>query len=63
MPGIVLRSLVKPGDVVTAGQAVVLMECMKMEMKVESETAGTVAQIHVTDGQNVEADAVLVSIA
>lgn len=63
MPGVVLRSLVKPGDVVTAGQAVVLMECMKMEMKVEAESAGTVSEIHVSDGQNVEADAPLVSLA
>jgi biotin carboxyl carrier protein len=39
------------------------MECMKMEMKVEAEKAGTVSQIHVSDGQNVEADAPLVSIA
>jgi pyruvate carboxylase subunit B len=63
MPGIVVRSLVKQGDSVAAGQPVVLMECMKMEMKVEAEKAGTVSQIHVSDGQNVEADAPLVSIA
>ncbi|MFW5828257.1 MAG: biotin/lipoyl-containing protein [Alkalispirochaeta sp.] len=63
MPGIVIRSLVKSGDTVTAGQPVVLMESMKMEVKVEAETAGTVSQIHVTDGQNVEADAALVTIA
>jgi pyruvate carboxylase subunit B len=63
MPGIVIRSLVKPGDTVSAGQAVVLMESMKMEVKVEAETDGTVSQVHVTDGQNVEADAALVTIA
>ena len=63
MPGIVIRSLVKSGDTVSAGQAVVLMESMKMEVKVEAETDGTVSQIHVTDGQNVEADAALVTIA
>jgi pyruvate carboxylase subunit B len=63
MPGIVIRSLVKPGDAVSAGQAVVLMESMKMEVKVEAETDGTVSQVHVTDGQNVEADAALVTIA
>jgi len=63
MPGIVIRSLVKSGDTVSAGQPVVLMESMKMEVKVEAETAGTVSQVHVTDGQNVEADAALVTIA
>lgn len=63
MPGVVLRALVKQGQNVTAGQAVMMMECMKMEMQVEAETDGTVAQIHVTDGQSVEADEVLVTIA
>ncbi len=63
MPGVVLRSLVRQGDAVKAGQAVMIMECMKMEMQVEAETDGTVAQVHVSDGQSVEADAVLVSIS
>ena len=63
MPGIVLRSLVRPGETVQAGQPVVLMECMKMEMKVETDHAGTVQQVFVSDGQNVEADAALVSLA
>jgi pyruvate carboxylase subunit B len=63
MPGVVLRSLVRQGDAVTAGQAVMVMECMKMEMQVEAETDGTVSQIHVSDGQSVEADEALVSIS
>ncbi|MCG8478067.1 MAG: biotin attachment protein, partial [Spirochaetales bacterium] len=63
MPGVILRTLVKAGDVVAEGTPVVLMECMKMEMKVEASSAGTVSQVHVTDGQSVEADAALVSIA
>ena len=62
MPGVVLRSLVAVGDQVTAGQPLVLMECMKMEMKVEAEASGRVAQVHVSDGQNVEADAALVTV-
>lgn len=63
MPGVVLRALVKQGQSVTAGQAVMMMECMKMEMQVEAEIDGTVAQVHVADGQSVEADEVLVTIA
>jgi pyruvate carboxylase subunit B len=63
MPGVVLRALVKQGQSVTSGQAVMMMECMKMEMQVEAEADGTVAQIHVADGQSVEADEVLVTIA
>ncbi|TVQ23694.1 MAG: biotin/lipoyl-binding protein [Spirochaetaceae bacterium] len=63
MPGVVLSVLVKPGDAVKAGQSVVVMECMKMEMKVEADADGSVSDVHVKDGQNVEADQVLVSIA
>ncbi len=63
MPGVILRTLVKSGDTVTEGAPVVLMECMKMEMKVEAASDGTVAKVHVSDGQSVEADAPLVSIA
>lgn len=63
MPGVIVRTLVKAGETVAEGTPVVLMECMKMEMKVEASRAGTVSQVHVTDGQSVEADAVLVSIA
>ncbi len=62
MPGVILRTLVRAGEAVTEGTPVVLMECMKMEMKVEASSAGTVSQVHVTDGQSVEADAALVSV-
>jgi pyruvate carboxylase subunit B len=63
MPGVVLRALVREGDTVTSGQAVMMMECMKMEMQVEAETDGTVSKVHVSDGQSVEADEALVTIA
>ncbi len=63
MPGVVLTVLVKPGDAVKAGQSVVVMECMKMEMKVEADADGSVSDVYVKDGQNVEADQILVSIA
>ncbi|MFW6234660.1 MAG: biotin/lipoyl-containing protein, partial [Spirochaetota bacterium] len=63
MPGVVMKVLVKQGESVKAGQAVVVMECMKMEMNVEAETDGRVGEVKVTDGQNVEADQVLVTIA
>jgi biotin carboxyl carrier protein len=62
MPGVVLKALVKPGDAVTAGQAVVLMESMKMEMNVEAEYAGTVEAIHISDGDHVVADQKLISL-
>ncbi|MBE3009722.1 ATP-grasp domain-containing protein [Microbispora sp. NEAU-D428] len=55
MPGTVLRVEVKPGDVVEAGQPVVVLEAMKMEHLIVSPASGTVAALHVTPGAQVEA--------
>jgi acetyl-CoA carboxylase biotin carboxyl carrier protein len=41
---------VKIGDRVEAGAALVLLESMKMEIPVETEWAGTVAEVGVTEG-------------
>ncbi|WP_432923505.1 acetyl/propionyl/methylcrotonyl-CoA carboxylase subunit alpha [Microbispora sp. CA-135349] len=55
MPGTVLRVEVKPGDLVEAGQPVVVLEAMKMEHTLVSPASGTVAALHVTPGAQVEA--------
>ena len=54
MPGNVLRVLVGPGDAVTAGQPLVVVEAMKMEHQVLAPADGTVATVHVTPGQQVD---------
>lgn len=43
----------KPGDSVAAGESVVTVESMKMEIPVELETAGVVDEILVEAGQEV----------
>ena len=49
------------GDQVAAGATVVVLESMKMEMPVEAEEAGTVAQILCEEGQAVhEGDTLVV---
>lgn len=60
MPGSVLDVYVKPGDKVAAGQVVVMIEAMKMEIEVKAETAGTVSAVNVKKGDNVDSGAVLV---
>ena len=50
----------RPGDEVQAGEAVVILESMKMEMPVEAPARGKVSQILVTEGQAVEEGDVLV---
>lgn len=53
---------VKVGDRVAAGQAIGLVEVMKLFNTVEVDMAGTVAAIHAEDGALVEYDQVLVTI-
>ena len=47
MPGNIVDVLVKEGDSVKAGQAVLITEAMKMETEVQAGIAGTVKAIHV----------------
>ena len=47
------------GDSVAAGDSVVILESMKMEMPVEAPVAGKVAEVRCAEGQAVEEGAVL----
>lgn len=46
----VWKVLVKPGDTVAEGDALVILESMKMEIPVEATVAGTVSEVGVTEG-------------
>ena len=51
----------KPGDKVAAGDVLVILESMKMEMPVEAEDAGVVKEILCEEGQAVnEGDTLVV---
>ncbi len=50
MPGKIVRILVKPGDEVTAGQPLIVMEAMKMQNEMKSPKAGTVLKILASEG-------------
>ncbi len=54
MVALVLQVLVEPGGRVEAGDAVVLLESMKMEIPVLSEWAGTVTEVPVQPGDVVQ---------
>ncbi len=62
MPGLILRLDVKVGDVVKLNQALLVMEAMKMENEIYAPVAGTVTQICVTQGQQMNTDDALVVI-
>ena len=62
MPGTIRSVTVSVGDAVVAGQTVVVMEAMKMELTVEAAADGTVTEVHVEEGDAIEAGAPLVVI-
>jgi propionyl-CoA carboxylase alpha chain len=59
MPGTVVRVLVEQGAEVAAGDAVLVLEAMKMQHTVSAPHAGTVAEITVQPGTQVAAGEVL----
>ena len=62
MPGVVIKVLVAAGDRVEKGQAVVVMESMKMQMELRAPVGGTVASLLVQPKAQVEKGALLVKI-
>jgi 3-methylcrotonyl-CoA carboxylase alpha subunit len=62
MPGRVVLVKARVGDRVTAGQELLVIEAMKMELGLKSPRAGVVAEVRAVIGDFVEADAVLVTL-
>jgi len=60
MPGLVLSIAVAPGQAVQAGEALAIVEAMKMENVLRAERDGTVKTIHVKPGDSVAVDAAIV---
>ncbi|HEU4991271.1 MAG TPA: biotin/lipoyl-containing protein, partial [Luteimonas sp.] len=62
MPGRVVVVRIREGDQVVAGQELVVIEAMKMELALKAPRDGVVEGIPVAAGDFVEADAVLVAL-
>ena len=63
MQGTIVKVLVELGQTVEVGQAVVVLEAMKMENQIAADKAGTVKEIKVKAGDTVGAGDVVVVIA
>lgn len=63
LAGNICRVLVKPGQQVTEGQAVLILEAMKMETEISAPKAGVIVDINVGEGDSVVVGDVLLSIA
>jgi acetyl-CoA/propionyl-CoA carboxylase, biotin carboxylase, biotin carboxyl carrier protein len=62
MQGTIVKVLVEVGQEVEAGQAVVVLEAMKMENQITAERAGTVKDVKVAAGDTVGSGDVVVVI-
>lgn len=63
MPGKVLEILVQEGQSVEEGEAMLVLEAMKMENVLRAASSGVVDSIGVSAGNAVEKEAVLISMA
>ena len=59
LPSNVFKILIKEGDAVKAGQNVIILEAMKMEINIESPRDGIIDKILIAQGDTVDADQVL----
>ena len=62
MPGQVKQLFVLEGAEVERNEVLLVLEAMKMEMRLSAPTAGRVAQLNVAEGESVEKDQLLVEI-
>ena len=62
MTGVVAEVLVQPGDRVEAGQALMVVEAMKVMATIEAPLAGTVAAVHFTKGEVIAHGAVAIDL-
>ena len=62
MPGSIVEVKVKAGDKVNAGDAVLVIEAMKMENEIQASVSGVVVAVHVKKGDTVTPDESLLEI-
>lgn len=62
MSGTIIKVLVEEGQTVAAGEALIVLEAMKMEHTITAPNAGTIGRIHFRAGQLAPGGAVLVEM-
>jgi biotin carboxyl carrier protein len=62
MPGLVLKILVREGDVVAKGAPLLILEAMKMEHQIAAPRDGVIATVNCREGDLVQAGVELVTL-
>jgi biotin carboxyl carrier protein len=60
MPGLIIDLKIKTGDIVKPGDPLLILEAMKMENILKSPGEGTIKNVKVKKGDNVEKGQVLI---
>jgi biotin carboxyl carrier protein len=63
IPGSIISVAVKPGDKVTKGQELCVLEAMKMKNAIRASRDGQIAAVHVTVGQTVQKGAPIIEFS
>jgi len=63
LPGLVVKVVVSPGDLVAEGDALLTVEAMKMENEIRAPRAGQVVSVETAPGQTILTGALLVRLA
>ncbi|MDX9758834.1 MAG: acetyl-CoA carboxylase biotin carboxyl carrier protein subunit [Bacteroidota bacterium] len=63
MPGKITRVLVREGELIEAGQGVLILEAMKMENEIKAPAAGIVKAVHVSESDAVEKNTALIELS
>jgi acetyl-CoA/propionyl-CoA carboxylase biotin carboxyl carrier protein len=63
MPGTVVQLRVQPGTAVSAGETLVVLESMKMEISIAAPRDGSIAAVFIAAGDQVERGATLIELA
>ncbi|MFC2166738.1 acetyl-CoA carboxylase biotin carboxyl carrier protein subunit [Acidobacteriota bacterium] len=62
MPGKIIKVLAQEGDIIQEGQAVLILEAMKMQNEIKSPQSGQLVRIVPRAGETVETGALLFSV-
>jgi biotin carboxyl carrier protein len=62
MPGVVRSVNVSEGESVSKGQTLLVLEAMKMEIRIQAKGDGMVKKLFVQQGQTVEREQILVEV-
>ncbi|MBA2595237.1 MAG: acetyl-CoA carboxylase biotin carboxyl carrier protein subunit [Chloroflexota bacterium] len=63
LPGLVATIHVKSGDIVSSGDPVVTLQSMKMEIPITAESDGTIAEVLVSEGDEIDTGALIARIS